>query len=85
VQDVILHSGLENIVVAICFAGILLVGMFRLDEIIAAPKRAKAVKRSVTGRDKNGQPVFSDPDGRPWDPSGKSGSRISRKFINFLK
>jgi hypothetical protein len=47
-------------------------GLFRLDEIIATSKRAKAVKRRVCGRDENGRLLLSDPDGRPWGSSPKA-------------
>jgi hypothetical protein len=72
VHDVILQSGLENFLVAVPFVGILLMGLFRLDEIIATSKRAKAVKRRVCGRDENGRLLLSDPDGRPWGSSPKA-------------
>ncbi len=71
-QDVILQSGLESFLVAIPFLGLLMVALFRLDEIIATPKRAKAVKRRVCGRDENGRLLLSDPDGRPWGASSKA-------------
>jgi hypothetical protein len=72
VQDAILQSGWENLLVAVPFVGILLVGLFRLDEIIASPKRSKAVKRPASGCDENGHLLLSDPDGRPWDASSKT-------------
>ena len=71
-QNVILQSGLESILVAVPFLGILLVGLFRLDEIIAAPKRARAVRRPVTGCDKHGHLLLTDPDGRSWGDSPKA-------------
>jgi hypothetical protein len=66
VQDTILQSGWGNFLVAVPFVGILLVGLFRLDEIIAAPKRDRSVNRPACGCDENGHLLFSDPDGRPW-------------------
>jgi hypothetical protein len=72
VHDVILQSGLENFLVAVPFLGLLMVALFRLDEIIATPKRVKAVKRRVCGRDENGHLLLSDPDGRPWDAPPKA-------------
>jgi hypothetical protein len=66
VQDIILQSGWGNLLVAVPFVGILLVGLFRLDEIIAASKRAKPVNRPACGCDENGRLLLSDPDGRPW-------------------
>jgi len=69
VQDAILQSGWENFLVAVPFVGILLVGLFRLDEIIASPKRSRSVKRPVSGCDENGNLLLSDPDGHPWGAS----------------
>jgi len=66
VQDTILQSGLGSFLVAVPFVGILLVGLFRLDEIIAVPKRRQPVKRPACGCDENGHLLLSDPDGRPW-------------------
>jgi hypothetical protein len=72
VQDAILQSGWENFLVAVLFVGILLVGFFRLDEIIASPRRARAVKPPFSGCDENGDLLLSDPDGRPWGASRKT-------------
>ena len=71
-QDTILQSGWGNLLVAVPFVGILLVGLFRLDEIIAAPKPARPVNRPTCGCDENGHLLLSDPDGRPWGASRKT-------------
>lgn len=70
-QDTILQSGWESFLVAVPCVGMLLVGIFRLDEIIASPNRRKAVKRPASGCDQNGRLVLSDPDGRPWGVAPK--------------
>jgi hypothetical protein len=72
VTDTILQSGWENFVVAVPFVGILLVGLFRLDEIIASPKRDRAVKRPASGCDEHGHLLLSDPDGHLWGASSKT-------------
>jgi hypothetical protein len=72
VEDVVLQSGWANLLVAVLFVGILLVGFFRLDEIIASPRRTRAVKRPFSGCDENGDLLLSDPDGRPWGASRKT-------------
>ena len=64
-QDAILQSGWENVLFAIPFVGILLVNLFRLDEIIASPKRSTPARRPPSGCDENGDPLLCDPDGRP--------------------
>ena len=68
-QDTILQSGWGNFLVAVPFVGLLLAGLFRLDEIIASPKRDRAVKRPASGCDQNGRLLLSDPDGRPFNVS----------------
>lgn len=65
--DTILQSVWENLLVAVPFVGILLVALFRLDQIIAAPRRRKPVNRPACGCDENGRMLLSDPDGRPWN------------------
>jgi hypothetical protein len=67
VPDTILQSVWENLLVAVPFVGILLVALFRLDQIIAAPRRRKPVSRPACGCDENGRMLLSDPDGRPWN------------------
>ena len=71
-QDVILQSGWGNFLVAVPFVGILLMSLFRLDELIASPKRSRAVKRPASGCDEKGNLILSDPDGRPWGPRSKT-------------
>ena len=61
----ILQSGWENVLLVIPFVGILLVNVFRLDEIIASPKRSTTARRPLSGCDENGDPLLCDPDGRP--------------------
>jgi hypothetical protein len=45
-QDTILQSGWENFLVAVPLVGLLLMTLFRLDEMLASPKRGRAVPRS---------------------------------------
>ena len=72
-QETILQSGWGTFLVAVTFVGILLAGLFRLDEIIATPKRARAGKRlSFNGCDENGNLVLSDPDERVPSASRKT-------------
>lgn len=65
-RDQVLKSGWETFLFAIPFLGILLVGLFRLDELISSPKRRRKTRKRITGVDHEGEPVLSDPDGRPW-------------------
>jgi hypothetical protein len=74
-QDTILQSGWENFLVAVPLVGLLLMTLFRLDEMLASPKRGRAVPRPACGCDENGRVLLSDPDGRPWPASGKTRQR----------
>lgn len=65
-QDIALQSGWETFLLAAPFVGMVLVGVFRLDEIAANPKRQRGRRPGLTGNDENGRLLLSDPDGRPW-------------------
>jgi hypothetical protein len=52
---------------------VLLAGVFRVDELIAAPRHPARMRRPASGLDENGRPVLFDPDGR------SSGSFSTRK------
>ena len=71
-QGAILQPELETLLVAVPVVGIMLAVVFRLDAIIASPKRARAVKRPASGCDEKGSLLLSDPDGRPWGAARKS-------------
>jgi hypothetical protein len=66
VHDSVLQSGLETFLIALPFVVVLLIGMFRLDTILAAPRQATGMRRPPIGTDKQGRMLLSDPDGRPW-------------------
>lgn len=79
-----LPSNMDAILVAIPMVGLLFVGMFRLDEIIAKPQKRPERRRAMAGSDKNGSPLCIDPDGTmkgKRGPSnkapGRTGSRAS--------
>ena len=61
--DSVLKSGLDTFLIAVPFVGVLFIGIFRLDAIIAAPKQAVGLRCRPSVVDKRG---LSDPDGRPW-------------------
>lgn len=65
-RELALKSGWETFLFAVPFLGILLVGLFRLDELISSPKRRLKKRTRPGGVDHNGEPLMSDPDGRPW-------------------
>ena len=65
-HDSVLKSGLDALLLAVPFLGVLFIAMFRLDTIIAAPKHAAGLRHPPSGTDKHGRVLFSDPDGRLW-------------------
>jgi hypothetical protein len=64
VQGIALQSGWENFLLAAPFVGMVLVGIFRLDEIATRPGRSPRPR--LPGNDENGRALQCDPDGRPW-------------------
>jgi hypothetical protein len=62
-QEPLLNSGLDTLAVAVPFVAILALGVFRLDAIVAAPKRPLRSPRRFGGSDEKGEPLVCDPDG----------------------
>lgn len=60
----VLISGRDALLVAIPFIGLLLLSIFRLDHLIATPKAALNRRRPPCGVDEFGEPILCDPDGR---------------------
>lgn len=73
-QDIALQSGWETFLLAAPFVGMVLVGVFRLDEIAANPRRQRGRRPRLTRNDENGRLLLSDPDGRPWADSSDPAS-----------
>jgi len=72
-QDPVLQSGWDTVVVVVPFLVIVTMGIFRLDSILASPRTGEKLMRTIYGNDINGEPVCCDPDGRPWAGSGSRG------------
>jgi hypothetical protein len=68
-QGIALQSGWENLLLAAPFVGMVLVGIFRLDQIAADPKHQRGRRPRLIGNDENGRLLLGDPDGRPWADS----------------
>jgi hypothetical protein len=65
-HDAVLNSGWQTAMVAIPFVFVMLVGVFRLDELIVAPKTSARRQRLAVAIDEDGRTTLCDPDGRPW-------------------
>jgi hypothetical protein len=63
-DEVILKSGRDTLLVAIPFAVCLFVSIFGLDQWIAKPRENSRRSRPVCGVDEHGEPILTDPDGR---------------------
>ena len=70
-HDLVLKSGWDTIVFGVPFIGLLLVGLFRLDELIVAPKHKTRAHRPPAGVDTDGMQILCDPDGTPWRRPGR--------------
>ena len=64
----VFQSNTDALLVAVPMIGILFAGYFRLDELFGKPKLAKKSRRPVSGWDKYGKPIVSDPDFKPTRP-----------------
>lgn len=72
-HDIALQSGWETLLLAAPFIGMVLIGIFRLDEIATNSRRGQRPRfngTSLNENDENGQILLPDPDGRPWPNSG---------------
>ena len=67
-HDSVLNSGWQTAFVAAPFLVMLLVGIFRLDEVFVAQKQDSRRQRPASEIDEHGEPVLYDPDGRPSHP-----------------
>jgi hypothetical protein len=68
-HEMVLSSGRDAMLVAIPLLGLLLVGFFRLDSLLAAPRvesLENRKRRPAPGLSAEGEPLVSDPDGVRW-------------------
>jgi len=72
-HGIALQSGWESFLLAAPIVGMVVVGVFRLDEIAANPGRGRRPR--LPGNDENGRVLMSDPDGRPWNGSAPTGAQ----------
>jgi hypothetical protein len=65
-QQPFLNSGWDTFLIAAPVIGLLMAGLFRLDTLLASPRRHTVPRLPAIGTDNDGRTFFSDPDGRPW-------------------
>jgi hypothetical protein len=66
-QETVILSSRDAILYALPLVVVLLVAMFRLDELFCARKTPPKQERDQQMHLRKGpSPMFSDPDGRPW-------------------
>ena len=68
-HETVLNSGWDTFLYAVPVLFMLVVGVFRLDELFAAPKQNARPPQPPSGIDEDGQPLLCDPDGRPFYPT----------------
>ena len=61
-----LFPSFDILVLTAPFLGILALAMLGLDERIATPRQGPGTRRAFCGVDREGRPILSDPDGKPW-------------------
>lgn len=77
----ILISSRDMLLGSLPFVFLLLLTVFRLDQILASPKGLREPRHLKCGMDESGEPILCDPDGRVWEsgrvrhgPSGAAGA-----------
>jgi len=63
-------SGLDTALLMAPFFALLGFWMFGLDERVAAPRSTVPRSRTFSHFGEHGEPVMTDPNGRPFEPSG---------------
>ena len=71
-NDSVLNSGWQTALVAIPFLVMMLVGVFRLDELFVDQRQGARRQRPASGIDADGRLLLCDPDGRPSGPPRSS-------------
>ena len=71
----ILLSNRDTLLIAVPLVLMIFISVFRLDQVIASPKGSSQRRRPVCGIDDSGEPILRDPDGRPSGPARRSPKR----------
>lgn len=72
-------SNADALLVAVPMIGILVVGYFRLDELVGTPRRRSARGHQLAGMDANGRVRSLDPDGTVVTGMGTPAKAIARR------
>lgn len=65
-EERILLSGWKSMAFGAIAVGAMLVGMFRLDELMVRRRSGPKPPKRPMGNDRKGRIAFSDPDGKEW-------------------
>ena len=63
-NEMILTTGRDTLLIGIPMILLMLIGLFRLDELFSRPKKTLKRRRQWCQMGEDGVPVLSDPDGR---------------------
>jgi hypothetical protein len=76
-QEYLLLSSRDTLLIAVPFVVILMITIFRLDQIIASPREPLTGRRLACGLDEHGEPLLRDPDGRLSGPVRRRKARTA--------
>ncbi len=65
-HDMILNSGRDTLLFAIPSLTLLVITLFRLDQVFTGPRKGPRPQRQGSALDKDGEEMLCDPDGRTW-------------------
>jgi hypothetical protein len=64
--DTAVHTNWDQVLIGIPFVMMMIIGIFRLDELVAVPHKKLRRARPASGMDSKGRPIVCDPDGTRW-------------------
>ena len=65
-HDSFLKTNLDVLLFGLPMVGVLFICYFRLDELVASPKRRRELIKRYSATEVDGRMVGCDPDGKPW-------------------
>jgi hypothetical protein len=74
-QDELLKSGRDTLLIGIPLLLLLFIGLFRLDELLFRSRKKKAQKPSAGNAGRGGRSFSTDPDGKPLVPDSRDKQR----------